>query len=1216
MATAEEVMMTFIGRDNVSGVAAGIDKNVQGMAKNAMSAVNNMNAGFMNISSSVNGMLGGLTGGKTASDLIFGTSSKAETNKVLLKNMTETAAGAESLYKTVDDVTNKSLVSMQELIPSMNAFKAATGASDSELTNVTDDMANFGAAVLAQTGSTELAQTAMMDLSKGIKGAFASLDQYGVSEDALMRTGLWTGKEDDVEGYMAAVTEVIGSTEELMQTNEGLDAQIGKAFSRAGKKLGNEFLPFIKDIKKGFLDLDSAMGGNLTTGILAVAQGVDMVNSGLSTVSTMVNDLRTAWGDVKGVISGAKAAIEGFKSASNVTETASNVSEMSTMISSAAAHANYGGGGGVNVDMDIDDDELQKLYDKLNKQDADLDNLDKKSKNINKKSKTVSKQMTNTTKSLGGIGKLAPSAAAASSSTATFSSAFAGFGASLGSLIAPILMVAAVIAIIIPIIGALAAEALIVARAVAELIKALDFDSLDLSGAIEGIKQIGSAMWELARAMGAMTLAGAITLVYNFITNINGFKSPIQDAVNHLKSAVGIINQLSGVASIDESIPGKLESLSTSLQSVGTAMGSMGDVTWIVLMGGLMTLGGRLGSFTDNLRVAKTELTNAVNILNEFGSLGTVNEGVVNKLKAVTDTLSSAGEAMGKIGDINWAVGMTNLNPFSDVASALEQTRTDIIEASQVLNTFTGIQDIPEGVGTKLQNVATALDNANKALQALSKIDSEVSFKGGNPFKDVIVSLRIAKSDIMTAATELSGFSNLPEIPEDIKTKLNTVGSTVATMTNTMKPLNQLAGQDIDSGNITSKVQQARYAISNASTHLASLAGIAQIPENIPVILNKVGSTAATAINTMKPLNQLAGLEVNSAEISSKIAQVRYAISNTATHLGSLGGIATIPENLDETLNRVGTTVTQVSKVANRLNTIPVVTATTGVISLAVTAVKNAVKQLNQLAGTSLNGGIGGLLTSVTNALNQLKTTISAMSGGFYTSGVSIGTSIVNGVRAGLAPLSGITVSSVASATGSAASTGWSGGARIGSSVTGGFKSALKLADAMKTEMSYVKQAVENGLAEAKRAAEGGAKDIVAAFESGYNKGSPGDMAWDMHDEMRYVTDFIISEGKKAVIASKKLGQSLVTAFGSPQLNIGLNSLPNNLNMAYIGSLQTMLSTAPNSSDNRPVEIHIHEGAVQLDARNLTTKESKQVMINALEGLDAVQNVNIRGIGA
>ena len=311
MASMEEIMITFNSKENVSDTTKKIDGSVQSMVSNISAAMSKMNQGFMSLSTGMNSMLGGLTGGKTASDIIFGTASKAETNKVLLDMMTETEDAAKSLYDTVDKVTDSSLTSMQELIPAMNAFKAATGASDTELENVTDEMANFGAAVLAQTGSTELAQSAMMDLSKGIKGAFASLDQYGVSEDALKRTGLWSGKEDDVEGYMAAVEKVVGSTEKLMETNQGLDALIGKSFSRAGKKIGNEFLPIIKDIKRGFIDLDNELGGGLAATILIASESVDVLSQSLFTASTMINgvqDIAGAFHDVRDAIKGASNA--------------------------------------------------------------------------------------------------------------------------------------------------------------------------------------------------------------------------------------------------------------------------------------------------------------------------------------------------------------------------------------------------------------------------------------------------------------------------------------------------------------------------------------------------------------------------------------------------------------------------------------------------------------------------------------------------------------------------------------------------------------------------------------------------------------------------------------------------------------------------------------------------------------------------------------------
>lgn len=1226
MPTMEEIMLTFIGRDQLSKVAKSIDGNIKSMANNAMNAVNNMSAGFMNISSSFDSMLTGLTG-KTASDMIFGTSSKAETNKVLLKNMTETAASAEALYKTVDEVTNKSLTSMQELIPAMNAFKAATGASDQELTNVTDDIANFGAAVLAQTGSTELAQTAMMDLSKGIKGAFASLDQYGVSEDALMRTGLWSGKEEDVEGYMAAVTEVIGSTEELMQTNEGLDAQIGKAFSRAGKKIGNEFLPFIKDIKKGFLDLDSAVGGNLAAGILATAQGVEFLNQGLFQVTTMANgirDLQAAWGGVKDVIKGVVAQMGKAKAMQVAAETLPDVTPQ--QIGAAEAMSGFQ----IEPQTTRKVSKNEYLQDMLDYQVASVDedktkmallekkyeDLDLEANKLNTKStKTfdnLDKTVTNTSKTK----KIGSKAGAASSGMKSTSVSLRGLGSGALSMVAPLIEIGIAIAIIMPIIAGLAAEALLLIKGLGELVKALDFKSLKLDEQIDGIKQVGEALWEVARTMGAMSLAGAATLVYSFISAFSLFTNPIQTAVTEIKKVIPIVNQLGTVQPVSDSVVPNLQKVTQSMKAVSEAIGSMADTTWDVMMGNLMTLGGLFGNFSTNINAAKTDIINASKALNEMGDLQAIDPQVATNLKAVSESMESVAEAIKSMSSVDWEVSFKGGNPFKQLVPAIKAAKNDIVAAAPVINSFKDMPNVDQETANKIKAVSDAMSSVASAIKNMSSVDWEVNFKGGNPFKNLTASLRSAKKDIWNAAKELQAMKDMPAVPDNIKSKLNQVGSATATVINTMKPLSQLAGQDIDSGEITSKVQQARYAISNAATHLASLSGIAQVPENLSEILNRVGTAAATAINTMKPLTQLAGLDVNSAEIASKVAQVRYAISNTATHLGSLGGIATIPENLGETLNRVGTTVTQVSKVATKLNSLPVVTATTGNIALAVTAVKTTVTELNQLAGTSLNGGVSTLLTNVTNALNQLKATLAAMSGGFTASGILIGSSIVAGVQTGLSPLPSVVISSVSSATASAASTGWTGGSRIGTSVTNGFKSALKLASAMKTEMGYVKQAIDNGINAAKSAAESGAKEVVEAFKRGIETGSPGAMAWAMFDEMGYIRDFIVSEGKQVVSSARRLGQNIVDGFGSPALTIDplskLNGVNGSLTTEHIGSMETMMSRAPPAADNRPVSIYIYEGAVQLDARNLTTRESKQVLINALEGLDVVSSINLK----
>lgn len=1301
MATAEEIMLTFFGKDEVSNVAKNIDKNVQSMGSRALTAGNDINSGLLQVSSGLDSMVSKVNGGKTAMDNIFGTSSKAETNSVLLKMMSSTSEAASKLNQHVDDVTNSSLVSMQSLIPAMNAFKTATGATDQQIYDATEAMAGFGAKVLAQTGSTELAETAMMDLSKGIKGACASLDQYGITVDALKSTGLWDGDENDIEGYMAAVQQLTGDTKELMETNEGLDKQLEKQFSSAGKKLGNEFLPGIKDAKRALIDLNKATGGGLFAGILGATAVVDTASTWGQTITNIANGvenlqegvgkLKSIWKSVTSAVKGTEAAVEGVADATNTVSNVSDIAAGGAQVAGGVAESKASiGATGAEVGLSAFD-ALKKDNDKYREEAGTLlKDLEKNgelgnkvqntsnkvySKNLLKSPEGIkdqvsdgwdssiinriknysksqeeisdaldtaidgvdivadkSKSMKKSGQAMEGLGEVAGmipagvgAEAAAGATEATVASAgLSGLGASISSMLAPLLTIAAVVAIMIPVVVALAAEALIFIRALAEVFKALNFDKLDLSGDIDGLKQIGVAIWELCKAMAVVVATSWLTMVYQGISAIMLFNDPIKVAVDELKKTATLVKGFADIT-IPENVPGNLQALSTSLGAVAKAMWSLESVGVSVLAGSVLTLNGYLGTLSQNLAIAKNELTESARQINSMSGLDTIDEGVASKLEAVTSSLANVGEAMGSLSKVNWEINMGNIEnlggAFGTITSHLEDAKDEIIKAAPVINQFSSLPDIDPSAGEKLKKVSDAIKNVADSLKNLNGLSKSMGGDNGAlgaTLKKLQIgtSIRAAKSALTDAAKQLQGLKDLPDIPDGIKTKLSKIGSTAATVINTLKPLTKIQNMNVNSAGIASKVAQARYAISNSAIHLASLSGISTIPDDVPTKLSKVGSTAATLINTLKPLTSIANSEVNAGAINAKVAQARYAISNAATHIASLAGISTIPENIGETLNRVSTSARQVATAATNLNTIPVVTATSANIMLAVIAIKTAIMQLNSLAGTTLNGGIGALLTSVTNALNQLKTTLYAMSSGFYSAGANIGLSIVNGVNTGLAPLSGITIARVASATNSAIGTGRSGGAKIGRAVTQGFKQNLKMAQAMKQEMSYVTQAVNNGISAAKTAARNGAQDVVAEFKRGIETGSPGAMAWATYDEMNYINDFIVSEGKNVVASAKRLGQNIVTGFGNPSLNVGLGSVPTNYNLEQLHGMRTLTSTAQWGKSIQNVELHIHEGAVQLDARNLTTRESKQIMINALEGLDAVTNINIKGIGA
>ena len=279
-------------------------------------------------------------------------------------------------------------------------------------------------------------------------------------------------------------------------------------------------------------------------------------------------------------------------------------------------------------------------------------------------------------------------------------------------------------------------------------------------------------------------------------------------------------------------------------------------------------------------------------------------------------------------------------------------------------------------------------------------------------------------------------------------------------------------------------------------------------------------------------------------------------------------------------------------------------------ITTAVTNVQTAATELSKLSDIAMGEDVNGILGSINTALQTLKDTL-ANAGGFSEVSVNIGSQIVSGVQTGLSPLSSTVTTAVGSATSSAASAGYSGGSKIGTSTTNGFKSTLKLADVMTTEMGHVKTAVDNGVSAAKTAAENGAKDVVAAFKNGINVGSPGDIARTMSGEMRYTWEAITSAYNVLKQASYGAARTIVEAFGNPNLGVDYTDKP--FSVEKLNSLGTAINKAPDKTDYRPVTIIVGEGAVNVDARNHTVREAQKLMITALEGMDDITNVDVNG---
>lgn len=1196
MATLEDIMLNIGATDSASNVFKNVGSNAQSMASTITNALNSANTGFQNLSNVSDNLIASLSNGKSAADLLFATTNKAETNSVLVNMMSDNAAAAEKLNKHIDEVTNTSLVSMQNLIPAMNAFKTATGATDAQIYDATDGIAAFGAKVLAQTGSVELSEQAMMDLSKGIKGACASLDQYGITTDALKRTGLWNGEESDIKGYIAAVQQLTGDTSALMETNEGLDARLGKAFSSAGKKIGNEFLPQIKSVKQAFLDLNSSTGGDFAASIIVAAQGIDIFSQGMGFAAQTaqgIKSIRDAFSAVSDGVSIATDWLNKFRAAEEAASAGDIADNLSGLTPGAIQEAAAFGGGNVsfkNSPVDINDAEM--LQDMIDYQVASSEGslskmavLEEKYGHMNlsanalkseseivaevmgdipdtKGMSKISKATEDVVEDASKMGNVGSKAASAGAGMQASSGGLSAISAGASSMLVPLLTIAVVIAVMIPVVTALAAEALLCMKGIQMLVDALDFGGIDIDDDLEGIKKIGEVILNIGIVMTEMTFTATMTGIYGFVQGLFMITNPIQLAVNQIKTVVPIINQLATVGDINDSIPGKLQKLGASLQSISAATNAMTSTSVTVGWGNFVAWIFNFSNTTDAIGQAKDELIKAADSINQLKGLPDIDGGVASRLKSVGDSLKGVSDSIGALRSIrdgqNWDGFVTGLFGGVDIQTALTQVKSDIVKAADALKNFSNLPDIPQDVGSKLRNIGDSLKGVSDSINSLRSLRDDMNWDNaiGGLFRgaDITSTLNNVKSTLTNAARTLATFNSIPNVPPGIATKVTRVADATKVV-----------------GNAVRAMQGA----------------------NIPNV-------------------------VTLSMLPAKITSAKNVLQKTATELIGLQSVPTVPDGLYTKVARIGTSSRNVGNSVNIIKGIPQVNQSAGgKVQRAVSVIKKAAKELNKLKGTNVND-VGGILSSVRKALNQLRGTLSSMGGSFKGAAHGIGAGIKAGVVSGMSGLSGRVHAQASAAMGVFQSTMVGGARNAGNGARAAFQGSFKLANIAQAEMGYAVQAVKNGsgaLADACRIA---AEKAVAAAKEGADSHSPGAIARMWGQEIgEYSVQKVLSGASLLVRTVRDTSRRVVGAWGSPNLGIGtnlerLNNIPNPNALQGMGLLSKIMPQMQNT--NKTIIFNIGNGAFQLDARNLTQTECQKIVTLGLEGIRQVQDVNIRGV--
>lgn len=825
-----------------------------------------------------------------------------------------------------------------------------------------------------------------------------------------------------------------------------------------------------------------------------------------------------------------------------------------------------------------------------------------------------------------GAGGLAGKASAAGTGMKTTSVSLKGIGQGAMSMLAPLLEIAVVIAVLIPVITALAAEALLCLKGLQLLLDALDFDSIDLGPTVESIKQISQALIEVGVAMAAMTFTNIMTGAALLTSGITGIISPIQVAGTLLKQAGDELSKL-GLANIDPSIADKIRKISESLGLVGNAMGDLTNLTLNLAMGNIVTLGGLLGNITTAITTAREEIVHAGQEISQIKNLPDIDQSAVDKLKKISESIKAVGDAFSSLrtirDDANWDMFVQGLLPGMDIQTAINSIRNDLYNAGNSISQLTGLPDIPQDVADRLKKIADSIKSVGDALSALRSIRDDQNWDsfmnglfGGSNISSVLNSV---KSELTNAGNTLSSLTGLPDIPDGIPTKVNRIADSTKMVGNA---LSQMQGANIPDvitlALMPVKIAMARTVLQNIATQLNQLVSLPQIQEGISAKVSSVANTTrvvGSALTTMQGANipDIASLML----LPIRIGMARAVLQNTATQLNQLQGIPLVPEGLAMKLNIVATGTRAVASAVSAINAIPYIGPEAGIkVGLAVQAVKRAMNELNQLQGGGVN--VAGVVASVRNALIQVRGALAAMRVGFYASSVGLGRGISTGIRAGLTGLGGVVRGSVSSAMGSASGAAASGGRHLGSQATNGFRGTLKLGPIAQAEMQYAVQAINNGSGALAAAARRAAEQAVQAAKAGAEAHSPGAIARMWGQEIGVYSVQKIRDGSTALIrTSGEVARRVVNAWGSPNL-IANTALNDNLSSpSFLNTVNGINTPTVNPTGNaNTIIFNISEGAIPVDARNMTTTEAKQLLILALENLDMINNIDIRGIGA
>lgn len=253
------------------------------------SAIGSLSGKLQGLNSTVGMLFGGIALGGLA-DLTVGAAAENQQMESLLASTLNSKEAAADLAKETRKVTEGSMIMPNQLMKAAGILKMSTGMNKEDMKESLGLLKDMGQNLSLQGYAGKELENYLTASLDGLTGNWVRLrNNLGIEEEDVIKKG-WTGKTDDVEGYMKAMKELLAEKANLdgsMDNTAGRMTQLTNSIKLIAMDIGALLLPILDAVLKFLLGLDDntkkwVVGlGLVGTAIIAAAPFIVLFGSSL-----------------------------------------------------------------------------------------------------------------------------------------------------------------------------------------------------------------------------------------------------------------------------------------------------------------------------------------------------------------------------------------------------------------------------------------------------------------------------------------------------------------------------------------------------------------------------------------------------------------------------------------------------------------------------------------------------------------------------------------------------------------------------------------------------------------------------------------------------------------------------------------------------------------------------------------------------------------------